>query len=340
MREMQNIEYFYIVRELSQLENKHFSKIYSLGEKSFRMKIGNDNIIIELPIRLGIAKYLEKSETSAFTEKIRKILNNQKLLKISQYGNDRILEFDFEKNILFLEMFAKGNFILTNNDRKIAAVFREEMWKDRILKNGAVYNAPKNEITENFEKTLSEKYIIVCLLKLPLGKEYVKEMLAKCRIDEKKPGNALNESEILSLKNEYEKILQNLKPYLFLENGKIVDYGLTKFKKYENLETKEMLSLSEAMEEFYAFASKEKKSEKIEALERRLNEQNAMLEKLKQEESEAKEKGDFIYMNYEKIEKILQSAKEIGIQNIDKLNNVLKIDKRKKEIELETENKN
>lgn len=339
MREMQNLEYSYIVRELSQLEGKHFSKIYSLGGKSFRIKVGDAQIIIDLPLRVGIAKYISKSEEpTGFTEKMKKMLDNQKLMRVYQCGKDRIIALEFEKNVLFLEMFAKGNIILSGKDGKITEVLREEKWKDRILKRGEEYKEPKSGIVEEIEKTISEKYIIVCLLKLPLGKEYAKEMLARCGIEEKKPGNSLSEKEISCLKKEYPDILQNQKPRLFLENGKPIDFGLIKFKKYGNFEIREMPSLSEAMDEFYSSVPKEKKSGKMEKLERRLEEQLAMLEKLKQEEKEAKEKGDFIYSNYQQIEEILEIAKKAGINKAEealKKYNILKINKEKKEVELE-----
>ncbi len=341
MREMQTIEYSYIVRELALFEKKHFSKIYKIRENSFRIKIGNSHIIVELPIRVGIAKYITKSENpNNFTEKIKKILDNQKLQKVSQCGNDRLLSFEFEDNILFLEMFAKGNIILTNKNRRILEVFREEKWKDRTLTKGLQYIEPQSGVVKNIEKTLSEKYIIICLLKLPLGKEYVKEMLTRCGIDEKKPGVSLTKNEISYLEKELENISENQKPYLFLENNIPVDFGLIKFKKYEKLEIKEMPSLSEAMEELYITIPKTQKNERMEKLEHRLEEQRFALEKLKKEELENKEIGGYIYTNYQKIEELLEIAKKAGINNLSeafKNYKTLKIDKEKKEVELELE---
>ncbi len=340
MREMQNIEYSYIVRELQQMEGRHFSKIYSLGEKFFRLKIGDMQVIIELPLRVGIAKYISKAEEGTnFTRRLKKILDNQMLMRAYQCGKDRIVAFEFEKNILFLEMFAKGNIILTDKNGKIAEALREEKWKDRALAKGEGYREPKSEITEELEKTLSGKYAIVCLLRLPLGKEYAKEMLERCRIDEKKQGDALSQDEISCLKREYENILHGLRPLLFLENNKVVDYALVKFAKYANLESREMPSLSEAMEEYYTNApEQETRKARQEQLGRRLKEQMEMLEKLKMEGKDAKEKGDFIYANYRKIEEIVEIAKKAGMNELSEAlrrYKVLAIDGKKKEIELE-----
>lgn len=346
MREMQNIEYSYIIRELAQLEGKHFSKIYFLGENLYRLKIGDVHIIIQIPLRIGIAKYIVKSEEpTGFVEKIRKELNNQKLLKVYQCDKDRIVALEFEENTLFFEMFAKGNIILVDNGKteinksgKITELLSGGSWKNRTLARNTEYKKPESELIEDLEKTLSEKYLIVCLLKLPLGKEYVKDMLEKCGINEKKTGSELSMDEINCLKNEYNVIHEIQKPYLFLENGKPVDYGLVKFKKYENLEAKEMETLSEAMEEYYASISGPRKNEKMEKLERRLEGQFVMLEKLKTEEKEATEKGDFIYTNYPWVEEIHTIALKLGINNLGGAltkYKILKIDKEKKEIEVE-----
>lgn len=341
MRQMTNLECSFIIRELAQLEGKHFSKMYQMGENSFRMKIGDFQVIIDLPIRIGLAKYIRKeSEPGQFVQKLRKILNNQKLVRAYQCGNDRIIAFNFENNVLFFELFAKGNAILVDKEGKIISALKEERWKDRTIAKGEEYKEPPSNFTNSVEKALTEKYTIVCLLNLPLGKDYAKDMLERCGIDEKKPANLLSESEISCLKSEYTKILENQKPYLFLDSGKPIDYGLAKLKKYETFETKEMSSLSEAMEEFYANAPEKKKNERLEKLKHRLSEQLAQLEAQKLKEKEAREKGDFIYSHYQEIEKILEIAKKAGIKNAKEAlkkqkYNVLTVNGERKEVEVE-----
>ncbi len=342
---MQNLEYSYMARELAQLGGKHFSKIYSLGEKSFRIKIGDAQLVVDLPYRVGIAKYISKSEEpTGFTEKLKKVLDNQKLFRVYQCGTDRILALEFDKHVLFLEMFAKGNIILADKEGKIVEILREERWKDRTLEKGETYKEPQSQSVAGVQEALSEKYAIVCLIKLPLGKEYAKEMLARCKIDEKKPGDALSKEEISCLEKEYSEIPKSPKPYLFLKDGAPADYGLVKFSKYASktgdakLETREMPSLSEAMEEYYATERLETSNPRLEKLERRLAEQRASLERLKSEEKEAKEKGDFIYSNYQKIEALLELAQKAGMNELGKAfkdYKIWKIDKQKKEIELE-----
>lgn len=339
MREMENIEYAYVINELAQLKGKHFSKVYKIGENSFRLKIGNEQIAVVLSVRIGLTKYIEKSlEPCGFTRKIKRTFDNQKLINVSQCGKDRIVVFEFEKNFLIFEMFGKGNIILTDKENIIIAVLRNEQWKDRVLRNEEVYKKPQNSIVDEIEKTLSEKYIILCLLKLGLGKKYAKEMLKKAEIDEKKAGDSLSKNEIELLKKEYQNILKNQRPYLFIKNDEILDYGLSRFSEYEKYEIKEMKTLSEAIDEFYFKTPKTQKSTKLKQLQHRLEQQIKSLEELNQRIKDARDKGDFIYANYDKIEDILKIAKKAGIENVNKAlekYTIAGIDKKKKEIELE-----
>lgn len=330
-----------MAKELAKLQGERFSKAYELGDNTFRLKIGDSHLIVELPLRIGIAKYIKKEQESGrFIQKLKKTLDNQKLIKVYQQGQDRILILEFEAANLFVELFSKGNLILAEKSGKILDVFREEKWKDRILARGENYLPPPSTFAEKIEDAISEKYAIVCLMNLPLGKDYGLEMLASCKIEEKKPGTSLSKQEISCLQSKYSEILDNQKPLLFLKEGKPVDYSLFPLSKYSLLEQRVMPSLSEAMEEFYSFAPGQGKSPRMEKLERRLEEQISSLANLKEKEKEAREKGDYIHSHFQEIEQILELCKKSGIQNVAQAlqsagYKILKIEKAKKEIELD-----
>ncbi|MDD5337446.1 MAG: NFACT family protein, partial [Candidatus ainarchaeum sp.] len=333
------LECAYMAKELAQLEGKHFSKMYLIGESAFRLKIGDLQVIAQVPDRLSLAKYIPKAgEQNGFVQNASRILDNQRLLKVRQFGNDRIIVFEFDKSIVYFELFAKGNIVVADTEGKIALALREEKWKDREIGRGRQYKPPPSSFCSNVQEALSEKYAIVCLLRLPLGKDYAKDMLERCSIEERKPGNSLSKAEVECLEKKHNEILEGAKPYLFLEDGKPADYGLAKLRKYSHLEAREIPSLSEAMEEYYANAPEKKKNEKMEKLKRRLEEQISTRETLKQREKEAKEKGDYIYANYQQVEEALAKAKKGGINDVEaalKGYNIISIDRKKKEVELE-----
>ena len=358
MRTMNNIEYAFVIKELAQLIGKHFENVYSVDENRLRIKIGGKDIICEPGKRIHITRYVEDScELSGFAKNLRKELENARLKDVYQYNNDRVIVFDFNNKKLIFEMFADGNAILVEENTIVAAL-RNEEWTDRKIARGEQYKFPKSNIKDSVTdaiKTASEKYVIVALMQLPLGKEYALEVLSKCNIEEKKRASSLTQEEISHIQKEYEKLKSAASAYAFYEEEKIIDFGLMKFSKYkkfsqkflgivnensssnlqynEKFQTKECKTLSEAIDEFY-FIHKEEKNEKIEKLKRRLEEQEKRLVQLKQEENEKKKTGDYIYENYENIEKILKIAKET---DINKLEEKLKVRVNKKEKEIEVE---
>jgi predicted ribosome quality control (RQC) complex YloA/Tae2 family protein len=334
MRSMLALEYGYLVKELQPLVGKRFSKIAKV-ESGYKMKIGDADLICRPGIRLHTTKYIEEAgEADAFVEKARKELKGKILKGIEQVNEDRIVLFDLGNLKLYFEMFAKGNMILVKDGKTLTAL-RYERWKDREIKRNRTYKPPKTPPRE-IEEVISGNYIIVSLLKLPVGKLYIEELLARMGIDEKTPGIELSEEQIKKLKETLEEMKKEFRPYVFYENEKPVDFGLIKFSKYKNLEAKEFKKLSEATDEFYFKQPVTEKSE-TEKLERRLEKQEEYLGQLKEEEKKLKETGDYIYANYDKIEKVLETARNSKPEELEEKLSEYKARLNKKEKSIEVE---
>jgi predicted ribosome quality control (RQC) complex YloA/Tae2 family protein len=306
MHKMNNLEYSTMVKELSGLVGKHFNRIRRIGQSTYRLKIGTTEILCELGIRIHQTMIIESSEmTDKFVEKVGKELDNARLLSLEQVNKDRIVAFNFDKGSLIFEMFGEGNAILVRDGKTVSAT-KFESWSDREIKAGASYSLPKNVPAERIEPT--DRYIIVSLMKLPMGKEYVAEALHRAKIDEKTPGNSLSKEDISRLGHEIEDIKSNPKPCMFVDSGKVVDISLTTLSKYEGMEMREFPTLSAAADAYYPVA--ERPNPKLEKLMNRLEKQQERLLELREEEKQDKEKGDFIYNKYQDIESVLALAKE------------------------------
>jgi predicted ribosome quality control (RQC) complex YloA/Tae2 family protein len=302
---MSNLEYSFLVAELSPLVGKHFGRIRKIGEGLYRMKIGSTEIICEAGVRLHATKFIEKPQPhDKFVEKTEKELDNAKLLAIEQVNNDRIISFNFDKGNLIFEMFGHGNIILVKEGKTVTAM-KFESWSDREIKPRIPYKPPGAKPSEKLEP--SEKYIIVSMMKLPLGKDYALEVLARQKIDEKIPGIELSKDQISKLEKEIESMVKSAKPYLYLKEGKPFDFSLARLSKLEELEVREFKSLSEAADEYYANLPEE--NPELEKLMKRLGKQKERLALLKEEEKSYREIGDYIYQHYNEIEKIIQDAK-------------------------------
>jgi predicted ribosome quality control (RQC) complex YloA/Tae2 family protein len=302
---MSNLEYSFIVKELQQLAGKHFSRIRKIDDGIYRMKIGSTEILCEPGVRLHITRIIEPAQPhDKFVEKTEKELNNAKLLSIEQINNDRIVSFNFDRASLVLEMFGHGNMILVGEDNTIAAM-RYESWSDRQIKPNMPYSPPSSRLSEKLEP--SEKYIIVSMMRLPLGKEYVLEALERVKISEKTPGNKLSGDQISRIEEALVSIISSASPVLFLKDGKPYDYSLARLSKYAELEAKQPVSLSAAADEYYSNLPEE--NPELDKLVKRLEKQKERLAELKEEEKSFREAGDYIYQHYNEVEQVLEDAR-------------------------------
>ncbi|KAI0540348.1 hypothetical protein GGR58DRAFT_142731 [Xylaria digitata] len=122
-----------IAHELStSLVSLRLSNIYDLSSKILLFKFAKPDNKKQLLIDSGFRCHLtEFSRTTAaspsiFVQKLRKILKTRRLTAVSQIGTDRIIEFQFSDGLyrIYLEFFAGGNVILTDNELKILTLLR------------------------------------------------------------------------------------------------------------------------------------------------------------------------------------------------------------------------
>ncbi len=336
-RTMANLDYSYISTELQPLVGRFFDKFYELRTGVFRLKFGRDNIIIELGVRLHLTKYIEEApEASNFTMKLRKELKGKKLSALSQHGKDRIIIFDFEGTQLIAEMFGEGNLALVR-DGKILAVYSRKKWKGRELTARAEYAFPPSQTKSMEEIFNSVAPIGAALRDLNIGMDYARAILADAGIPDSKPTNSLSKEEKNSLESSYKKLMETLSPkVIYAEENKPAGFSLFG-------EGKEFPTLSEALDEYYGIPTpqeeaeeKKGKTEEKERLLRMLETQEKRFEELKKESEEEKKSGDFIYENFEEIQKIIDLYKKGGMNSIEELANKKgwKLNKEKRELEI------
>ncbi|MFH1285034.1 MAG: NFACT family protein [Candidatus Micrarchaeota archaeon] len=336
MREIANIEMRYLSEELQKLAGARVEKIYELGESEFRFKLRIPGRYVDLTCYLKRTihetKYVKEAPKSAtqFAMVLRKHLENASVAKVYQFGVDRVLVFELQKESklsLVFEMFSSGNLVLVGEDGKIISCYRREEWKDRKIARNETYVFPSSGRVnladlnaEKLERILNEKYLIACLSgKVNLGALYLEEAIVRANLNPRVKANELEKDEIKALAGELKELFKTIEPRVYYgEEGNVVDYSLISLKKYETLEAKKFENVSEMLDEFYANAKEEVKSEgenalakKREKLEKKLEEQTKHLEVLLEEMKSAKEEGNTIYAQYGKISALLERAQQM-----------------------------
>ncbi|KAH9895445.1 fibronectin-binding protein A N-terminus-domain-containing protein [Xylariomycetidae sp. FL2044] len=117
-----------IAHELSKsLVSLRLSNVYDLSSKILLLKFAKPEVKQQLLLDAGFRCHLTDfvrttaAAPSVFVQKLRKALKTRRVTAVSQIGTDRIIEFQFSDGQyrLYLEFFASGNVILTDNELKI-----------------------------------------------------------------------------------------------------------------------------------------------------------------------------------------------------------------------------
>jgi predicted ribosome quality control (RQC) complex YloA/Tae2 family protein len=328
MRSLERFEYWYILNELKKAEKKHFTKAYFLGGRRIRLKFEDINILADLGVRINVAgRVEEKSEKNHFTDYIRKALENRVLKEVYLHNWDRVVVFDFGEEKLILEMFADGNAVFVKGWR-IECVFKNESWRDRVIKKGEEYRFPQGSPPE-LEGNLSEKYIAVSLISM-LGKRYAKLVLERCGIEEKTPGNTLGAEQVERIKSEIEKMKKEARPYGLLENGRVVDFSLVKVGEG----WREYRSLSEVVEEYY-LGCEEGEPKEVERLKAVIEKQKQTIAEYEKKAEEAERIAKTIYDRYDYIERIIDEARNENVESLLLKKIGARVDKKEKIVEFE-----
>ncbi|MBN2478496.1 NFACT family protein, partial [Candidatus Micrarchaeota archaeon] len=291
-------------------------KAKEISNGKISLKIGKEWIVFELGRRMNISYILEEGTVqNNFIQKIRKELGGARFISAEQHASDRIIILNFdkgnEKSMLVFEMFGKGNAVFVKDGITVSC-YKRERWKDRETSPGKEYSFPESNITLDLNDALnSDKYAVVCMMRLPLGKKYAKEVLQRAGVDEKTPGNKI-EKKIGPVKEEYIRIIKEAEPFGFYKGDELADFGLAEFSDLKNLKIKKFKTLSEPADTYYSKKSEIKKSSKTERLEKLLESQLSMLEEYKMKESEYRSKGDLIYEHFQEVENQIAENRKKG----------------------------
>ncbi|KAI9733924.1 MAG: hypothetical protein M1834_002579 [Cirrosporium novae-zelandiae] len=122
-----------IAHELSKsFLNLRLANIYDLSSRIFLFKFQKpghrQQLLLDSGFRCHITNYARATADapSPFVSRLRKFLKTRRVTSVSQVGTDRIIDIQFSDGQyrLFLEFYAGGNIILTDNELKVLALQR------------------------------------------------------------------------------------------------------------------------------------------------------------------------------------------------------------------------
>jgi predicted ribosome quality control (RQC) complex YloA/Tae2 family protein len=317
MKEITSLEIFYLIKELQSLVGVLIDKIYhkdrELRIRLFVPRRGSAELVV-LPFVMHLTKHgRDMKVPTHFAMLLRKYLKDEFITNISQHGFDRIIEIHTRNNILILELFHKGNYILTDKDYNIIMPMEIQRWKQRKIIPKEKYVFPENPDIREFDilkdsLKRSDKRIVVFMVENGFGK-YAQEVIDISGIDKDKPCKELDEKEVLSLFDAIKMLLEKeTKPQIVKKDGKNVDAVPFDMGMYQELEKEYAESFNQALDLFFSSVEKPPEKEKN-RYDRIIQQQKTSIEKMMKRELEKRNQAELVYKYYIPIKKILDFVK-------------------------------
>ena len=224
-----SIDISLIVAELQVFIDGYIEKIYEDEYHNIYLKIktvqgSKGFLVIRVPHLLGrIDDDLSMPETpTEFVKYLRKIISDQRIVRISQAGFDRVVTIELnsrERKKIILEFFGTGNMLITDAEQRLIYVQNKLETTTRKLLTGEIYKYPQskeNPFTLGLEelttvmKSSTTDIVRTLVVKVGLPPEYSEELCL--RIGEDK-NRKISECDDNTFKKIYDE-LQNMKKEL------------------------------------------------------------------------------------------------------------------------------
>lgn len=281
---------------------------------------------------------------SGFCMLLRKYLDNAFVKSITQKDSERIIVFELEKKekySLIIELFSKGNVVLTDEHFIIIGALEKQEWKDRSVKPGEKYLFPASAVNW---KTLEEKEFIKTIQKsdkknlattlatdIGLGGVYAEEVCTRAGIDKNILPTEITAPQIKKIYSS----LQQMITLLEKPQGYIYAEQITPFPLSNCTPIKETPTYNEAIDALIPFAKSSPYEKKIKSMEYMIHEQQDAI--IKQEELiiENTKRAELIYEKYQPLAKLLEIVSEMRkTKKWDEIATELKKEKKIQRIDL------
>lgn len=340
MKNMSNVDVYAVCHELRDLlKGARVDKAYQPTKDTVLIRFhvsgkGRVDIVFQAGRRMHMTQYpLPNPKIPPnFPMLLRKYIKGATVEDIRQYNFDRIVELHVAKEqkfTLVVELFAKGNIILLNEEGNIILPLKRKLWSDRKISSKEEYKYPpkkginpleleKEELKNLFED--SDTDVIRALARSGLGGVYAEEIILRSNVQKDLPAAELSDEDLDSIYNTINELFEPLKTSKFhpqiISDGK-EDVLPLDLKLYENYKKETFETYNEAADEFFSSKVREDiKSEyegiwgaEVKKFEKRLKIQEDTLAKFHKTIDDSKKKGDLLYANYQKIQNILDIIK-------------------------------
>ncbi|CAB3402728.1 unnamed protein product [Caenorhabditis bovis] len=328
--------------ELKKLIGMRVNNVYDIDNKTYLIKLSRTDekavILFESGVRLHqtFHDWPKSQMPSSFSMKLRKHINQKRLTEIRVVGFDRLVELTFgtedRVNKLLIELYDRGNVVLTDGDYTILNILRVRTDKDTSVRwavrekytfstdNDA---RAKNIEISDFEDILNklgdgkdEQLVRILSNVTKCGNPITKEIMSRCglKLDAKVNSNSEYVKVVREKFEEFKKttleIWKNIEEapeghVSYTEQQSAFDGSICQvYQDYNPIRmthvklSKQLNSFCEAVDEFYSRIETQKQEQKA------MNIEKQALKKLENVEKDQKERIDALVIAQEQRERM------------------------------------
>lgn len=333
--ELSLLDFRVLTQELQSVVQAKISKIYEPAPGELLFQLHSTSAGKQL-LRLipGVAVLLaeEKAQTplspSAYCIRIRKLLEGLVIKSVQQVGGERIIAIAGtvrgENRTLYLELFGKGNCVITDAAGIILLTMRIMEMRDRTVKAKQQYQLPpaRPVIAELEQQEFSklfqgETQLVRQLATAGLGGLIAEELCARVGIDRKVACSTLTDTQRTQLWNTLRQLFSEpSNPCIVRKDGIPIIALPFSFRGYPQAEPMPSMSAAiaavidtatEANRVKQQTTTREKTKTRLESIIRIQGEQIAQLE---QQATAEQRKGELIYEQYQELKELLTELQQ------------------------------
>ena len=293
-KSLNGLDVFALLEEVKEaIEGSWIQKVY--GEKDrWEIALQGKSICLDLRGWIYVGKCIapRPDKPSPFCSFLRKHLVG-KVERLEQRDRDRVIRLNVREKKLIVELFRKGNIILTDEEGSVQRSLKKA---DKVYP----WEYSMGEISEIDRVMTTKKRNLVKSLAVDygLGGLYAEELCLRSEID--KNSIALVKDENERLAHELDGLLTELregkKPMIILNGGEAIDVVPIEMGVYKGFERKNFESFNDAIIQYLLSTLPAKPPE---AEDRILSMQRKRLKELEEESKKLRSIIEWIYANYQ-----------------------------------------
>ena len=349
-KSISSLELVALVHELQFLVHGKLTNIYHPQEKELLFQVHVPNKSKQL-LKIIPGKWLcltQRKETtvkpSSFCMQLRKYIDNASIRSLQQKDSERIVIFELEKEkrfFLIIELFSKGNVVLTDENLMIIGVLEQQVWKDRAVKPKGKYAFPpvgvhwkaltQQQLFGLLQSSQKRNLATALAADIGLGGIYAEELCARAGISK----DILPVEITLPAAKELIRSLQEMISSSQTPQGYVYAEQVTPFPLQGATPLKIMETYNEAIDSLIPFVISSPYEKRIRALELTITGQEESLQQFHKEATENTSKGELIYGRYAPLQRLLEIVKELRkTKSWNEISAELRKEKRIKEVNL------